>query len=172
MLLITHPGLQEQLLQARLVDTFSARSVIQRGEQVYLSLREINDPGQRQALNWAVLRLQMGAKIDPQDLPEPLQTALTAVSNEPSPLIAALIWGSVCGVVGGVLVMAVVGLVVTILNIPAESYVGITATAVAFVLSGTLIGLGITIYVWRKFTYQQKANKSRPTRPTIAKMPK
>jgi hypothetical protein len=157
LLLITHPILREQLLQARMVDEFSARSVIQRGEQVYLSLREISDPFQRRNINWAILRLQMGATLTPKELPEPLKTALTAVAQNSSPLIDALIWGSVIGVVGGVLVMAVVGLVITILNVPVESYVGITATGVAFVLAGTFIGLSTTIYLWRKFTHRQHA---------------
>lgn len=171
LLLITQPALREQLLQARLVDEFSARAVILRGEHVYFSLREITDASQRQALNWAVLRLQMGAKIPTQELPEPLKTALTAVSNGHSPLIEALIWGSLFGVVGGVMVMALVGLVITVLNVPAESYVGITATAVAFVLSGTVIGLGTTVYFWRKLT-QRKKTQTLPTRPTIVNTPK
>lgn len=172
LLLISNPALREQLLQARLVDAFSARSVILRGEHVYLSLREIRDPTERQAMNWAILKLQLGANIPTRDLPPALQTALTAVSNHPSPLIEALIWGSLFGVVGGVLVMAVVGLVITILNVPAESYVGFTATAVAFVLSGTVIGLGTTVYFWKKLTkhYQQRATRS--TLLPIPKMPK
>ncbi|MBK7896794.1 MAG: hypothetical protein WAS33_14425 [Candidatus Promineifilaceae bacterium] len=156
LLLITQPALREQMLQARLVDEFSARSVIQRDEKVYFSLREIADPAQREAINWAILRLQMGAKIPPQDLPEPLKSVLTAVSTPPSPLIAALIWGSLFGVVGGVMVMALVGLVITVLNVPTESNVGIMATAVAFVLSGTIIGLGTTVYFWRKLTKRKK----------------
>ena len=169
-LLISHPGLREQLLQARLVDEFSARSVIIRDEKMYLSLRGIDDPAQRQAVNWTILRLQMGAKIPPQELPEPLKSALTAVSTHPSPLIEALIWGSLSGVVGGVLVMALVGLVITILNVPAESYVGFTATAVAFVLSGTVIGLGTTVYFWRKLT--NRKNPQCFTQPPIVKRPK
>ncbi|WP_420631196.1 hypothetical protein [Candidatus Leptofilum sp.] len=174
LLLISHPPLREQLLQARLVDSFSARSVIQRGEHVYLSLREIGDPMERQATNWAILKLQMGANIPTQELPPTLRTVLTAVSSGPSPLIAALVWGSLCGVVGGVLVMAVVGLAMTILNVPTESYVGFMATAVAFVLSGTVIGLSGTVYFWRRFTNQCKKRTSTPTLPipTIAKMPR
>lgn len=171
LLLISQPALRQQLLQARLVDDFSARSVIQRGDQVYLSLNEIRDPAERQAISWAVVKLQMGAIIPPGELPGPLHGALTAVANSPSPLIEALIWGSLCGVVGGVLVMALVGLIITVLNVPAESYVGITATAVAFVLSGTVVGLGTTAFFWRKFTNRNQRHASSNL-PTIAKMPK
>ncbi len=152
LLLITHPTLRAQLLQARLVDEFSARYIIQRGENVYLSLHEIPDEAQRQEVSWAVLRLQMGAQLTVQELPDPLQTALSAVATGPSPLIRALVWGSVCGVVGGVLVMAIVGLVITIMNVPTESYTGFMATAVAFVLSGAILGVGATITFWRKFS--------------------
>lgn len=152
LLLITHPTLRAQLLQARLVDEFSARCIIQRDENVYLSLREISDETQRQEVSWAVLRLQMGAQLPARDLPAPLQTALSVVTVGPSPLIRALVWGSVCGVMGGVLVMAIVGLAITIMNVPAESYVGFMATAVAFVLSGAILGVGATIYFWRKFS--------------------
>ncbi|GJM39800.1 MAG: hypothetical protein DHS20C20_00820 [Ardenticatenaceae bacterium] len=172
LLLISHPPLRAQLLQARLVDEFSARSVIQRGEHVYLSLNEINDPMERQAMNWAILKLQMGAKIPTGELPPTLKRALTAVSNGPSPLIEALLWGSMLGVFGGVLVMAVVGLVITILNVPAESYVGITATAVAFVLSGTVIGLGGTVFFWKRLTNKFNNRKIAPTLLTPAKISK
>lgn len=155
LLLITHPALRENLLQARLRDEFSARCVIQRGEHVYLSLQEIDDPAKRRELNWAVVRLQMGAKLNPQELPEPLQTALTAVSTGFSPLLEALIWGSAAGVVGGVLIMAIVRLIVTISTLPAESYVGIVIAAAAFVLSGAAIGLGTTIYFWHKINQRR-----------------
>ncbi len=151
-LLITHPTLRAQLLQARLVDEFSARCIIQRDNHVYLSLREIPDESQRQEVSWAVLRLQMGAQLRSHELPDPLQTALSTVATGPSPLIRALVWGSVCGVIGGVLVMAIVGLLMTILMVPTESYAGIMATAVAFVLSGAVLGGGTTIYFWRKFS--------------------
>lgn len=152
LLLITHPTLRAQLLQARRVDEFSARCVIQRDEHVYLSLSEIPDDAQRQEVSWAVLRLQMGAQLSSQELPAPLQTALSTVVVRPSPLIRALVWGSICGVIGGVLIMAIVGLITTILMIPTESYTGVMATAVAFVLSGALLGIGATIYFWRKFS--------------------
>ena len=152
LILITHSRLREQLLQARLVDDFCARCIIQRGESIYLSLREIPDKVQRQDLSWAVLRLQMGAQLSPQELPEPLRTALSPVAGSPSPLILALTLGAVIGVIGGVLVMAIVGLAVTILNVPTDSYVSIMATAIAFVLSGAFIGIGATTYFWRKFT--------------------
>ncbi|MCA9916483.1 MAG: hypothetical protein KC445_00955 [Anaerolineales bacterium] len=172
LLLISHPALREQLLQARQVDEFSARCVIERGDQLYFSLREISDPAERQAVNWAILRLQMGAKIAPQDLPEPLKTTLTAVSPQPSSFMKALICGAPCGVVGGVMVMALVGLAVTILNVPTESYVGIAATAVAFVLSGTAIGLSATIFFWRKFAAHKKSQAASPFLPPIIKAPK
>jgi hypothetical protein len=151
LLLITHPRLRAQLLQARLVDEFSARCIIQRDENVYLSLQEM-DETQRQEISWAVVRLQMGAQLSTRELPDPLQTALSAVPTAPSPLIRALIWGSVCGVIGGVLVMAVVGLAMTVFMVPAESYTGMMAPAVAFVLSGALLGGGATYYFWRKFS--------------------
>ena len=151
-LLITHPTLRAQLLQARRVDEFSAKCVIQRDEHVYLSLREIPDETQRKEVSWAVLRLQMGARLSSQELPAPLQTALSAAVVGPSPLIRALVWGSVCGVIGGVLVMAIVGLITTILMVPTESYAGFMATAVAFVLSGALLGVSSTFYFWRKFS--------------------
>jgi hypothetical protein len=163
LLLITHSGLRAQLLKARLVDDYCARCIIQRGESVYLSLHEVPDAEQRQSLNWAVLRLQMGAQLSPQELPEPLRTALSTVAAGPSPLIMALIWGLIVGVVGGVMVMAIVGLAIIILNVSVESYVGITATAVSFVLSGAFIGLGMTIYFWRKFTRQPAI----PLRPLL-----
>lgn len=151
LLLITHPTLRDQLLQARLVDEFSARCIIQRDEHVYLSLREM-DETQRREISLAVLRLQMGAQLTVRELPDPLQTALSAVAAGPSPLIRALAWGSICGVIGGVLVMALAGLFMTIFMVPAESYAGIMATAVAFVLSGTILGIGATIHFWRKFS--------------------
>lgn len=151
-LLITHPKLRAQLLQARLFDEFSAKCVIQRDEDVYLSLREIPDESQRREVSWAILRLQMGATLSSQEVPAPLQSALSTVVTGPSPLIRALIWGSVCGVIGGVLVMAIVGLFTTVLMVPADSYTGFMATAVAFVLSGALLGIGATIYFWRKFS--------------------
>ena len=150
LLLITHPTLRANLLQARLVDDLSARCVVQRGEQVYLSLREIADPAQRLEVNWAVVRLQMGAKLQTQELPEPLKSALTAVSTGFSPLLEALVWGSAFGVVGGVLVMAIVRLIITISTVPPESYVGIMATAIAFVFAGAVFGLSATFYFWRK----------------------
>ncbi len=152
LLLITNPTLRAQLLKARLVDEFSARCIIQRDEKVYLSLQEIPDEAQRQEVSWAVLRLQMGAQLSSNELPDPLQTALSAAASGPSPLIRALVWGSVCGVVGGVLIMAIVGLFMTVLMVPIESYTSIMATAVAFVLSGALIGLSTTIFFWRKFS--------------------
>lgn len=152
LLLISHPALRAQLLQARLVDEFSARCIIQREEKVYLSLQEIPDETQRQEVSWAVLRLQMGAQLTAEELPDPLQTALSAVAAGPSPLIRALVWGSVCGVMGGVLVMAIVGLAITIMNVPTESYIGFMATAVAFVLSGAILGVSATITFWHKFS--------------------
>jgi hypothetical protein len=152
LLLITHPRLRAQLLQARLVDELSARCIIQRDENVYLSLREIPDEAQRQEISWAVLRLQLGAQLNAQELPDPLQTALSTAVTGPSPLLRALVWGSVCGVIGGVLVMAIVGLAMTIFNVPAESYTGFMVTAVSFVLSGALLGVGATITFWRKFS--------------------
>ena len=90
----------------------------------------------------------MGAQPDPKELPEPMRSLLS-IAKKPSPLIFALVWGAISGVFGGVLVMALVGLVVTIFNVPAESYVGITATAVAFVLSSAVIGFCVTVFVWR-----------------------
>lgn len=172
LLLITQPTLRMQLLHARFVDEFSASSVIQRDENVYLSLRNIADEAQRREITWAVLRLQMGAHLKPDEIPDPLRTALRAVVSGPSPLLAALLAGGLSGVVGGVMVMAFVGLIITVLNIPAESYVGITATAVAFVMSGAVIGCGATVYFWRRFTqktgvspltaiYPKFANKSK-----------
>jgi hypothetical protein len=152
LLLITHPRLRAQLLRARLVDELSARCVIQRDENVYLSLREIPDEAQRQEISWAVLRLQLGAQLNAQELPDPLQTALSTAVTGPSPLIRALVWGSVCGVIGGVLIMAIVGLLMTVLMVPTESYTGFMATAVAFVLSGAILGVGATFYFWRKFS--------------------
>ena len=150
--LITHATLRFQLLQARQINEFYARSIIQRGESVYLSLREIPDAAERQAINWAILRLQMGAQLSSQELPEPLRAALSSQPAGPSPLIQALIWGSLGGVVGGVLMMAIVGLAIIVLNVPTESNAGVMATAVAFVLSSAFIGVSLTIYFWRKLS--------------------
>ena len=156
LLLITQPQLRSQLLQARQTNEYCARCVIQRGPNVYLSLREIEDPGQKTEVKWGVVRLQMGALLNPEELPEPLRTILTAVPGKPaSPLIQALLWGTLSGVFGGVLVMAIVGLMLTVLNISNESYVGFAATGIAFLLSGTAIGCTTTVYFWRKFTRQQ-----------------
>ncbi len=151
LVLITQPALRSQLLQARLVDEFSARCVIQRGENVYLSLREIPDNAKRQEISQAVIKLQAGVCLKPQDLPDPLRTALSVATRGPSPLIQALIWGAASGVVGGVLAMAIVGLTLTVLNVPGESFLGIAGTAVAFVFSAALLGIGFTIYFWQKF---------------------
>ena len=156
---ITQHALRRQLLRARLIDDISATCVIQQGEQVYLSLRGVADEAQRQELTWAVLRLQMGAKLNPRELPDPLRSALLASAAGPSPLIWSLIWGSLTGVVGGVLAMALAGLIIMVLNVPTESFVGFMATAVTFVLSGTAIGCGTTIYFWRCFTRQTADKK-------------
>lgn len=88
----------------------------------------------RREIAWAVLRLQMGANLKSEEIPDPLRTALQMVSTRPSPLLLALMAGGLGGVIGGVMLMAFVGLIVTIMNVPTESYVGVMATAVAFVL--------------------------------------
>ncbi|MCA9942657.1 MAG: hypothetical protein KC449_04215 [Anaerolineales bacterium] len=150
--LVTQPRLQAQLLQARRFDAFCARSIIQRGESVYLSLREISDAAQRQALKFAILRLQMGAQLEIHELPEPLRTALSYQATEPSPFMRSLIFGSFCGVLGGVLMMAIVGLAMIVFNVPTESYANIMVTAITFALSSAFIGLGMTFYSWRKLT--------------------
>lgn len=157
LLLITQPALRAKLLHARLVDEFSANSVIQRGEKVYLSLRHIADEAVRREITWAVLRLQMGANLQNEEIPDPLRTALQTVAVGPSPLLVALLAGGLSGVIGGVMIMAFVGLLVTILNVPAESYVGVTATAVAFVLGGALFGITTTIFVWRRLSHGKTA---------------
>lgn len=151
LLLITQPALRARLLRARLTNESNAMRVIQRGEMVYFSLRGIANESQRQQVAWAVLRLQMGGKLAPEEMPDPLRSVLLA-GAQPSPFIAALVLGAICGVCGGVLVMALAGLVITVLNVPAESNVGIMATAVAFVLSGTVFGCGTTVFYWRRFT--------------------
>ena len=174
LLLITHPGLRSQLLQAQQVDTYCANCVIHRGEHVYLSLRGIVDEAKRNEVTWAVSRLQMGAQLNPRDLPDPLRTALLAAASNsrPSPLIESLIWGTLSGVVGGVLIMALAGLIMTIANVPAESYVGITATAVTFILAATVIGCSTTFYFWRRLTRQTAVSTQEPIRPTIVDKPK
>ncbi len=166
LLLITQPALRAQLLHARQVNAMNAGWVIDRGENVYLSLRTITDEKQRREIAWAVLRLQMGAKLNPEEMPDPLRTALLTGNSEPSPLFAALIFGGVSGVIGGVMVMALVGLLVTVLNVPSESLLGLAATAVSFVLSGAAIGCVSTAYFWRRLT---RKTAVRPIRPTIAK---
>jgi hypothetical protein len=151
LLLITQPALRAQLLKARLINEMSATCVIQRGEHVYLSLRNVTDKTERKELAWAVSRLQMGAIIHPQEVPDPLRTVLLAAAAGPSPLLKSLLGGMLAGVMGGVLVMALVGLVLIILNVSAESYVGFFATAVAFLFSATIIGCSMSVYFWRKF---------------------
>jgi hypothetical protein len=163
MLLITHPALRERLLKARLLDEMSASCLIQRGDHLYLSLRDIADEAQRREVAWAVMRLQMGAIIQPHTLPEPLKTALMPSLSRPSPLLQSLMLGGAAGVIGGVLIMALVGLVMMVFTTQTDSYVGIAATAVSFVLSGTAIGCSVTVYFWRRFC---------ATPPTIAKIPK
>ena len=172
LLLITQPKLRSQLLQARLVNEWSANCIIQRGEQVYLSLRGTPDAAQRRDIAWAVLRLQMGAKLTPQELPDPLRTALLATALGPSPLIVSLLWGAVCGTIGGVMVMALVGLTMTVLNVLQDSYAGIAVTAVAFVLSGKIIGCGIKIYSWHRSSRKTAVSPSKPIRPTPANKPR
>lgn len=172
LLLITQPTLRAKLLHARLVDEFSAKSVIQRGEKVYLSLRSIADEAARREIAWAVLRLQMGANLKAEEIPDPLRTALQTVSSGPSPLLLALMAGGLGGVIGGVMLMAFVGLIVTIMNVPAESYVGVMATAVAFVLGSAVFGLITTIVVWRRFSKKTAVSPSPSTRLNSAKMPK
>ncbi|MCA9953693.1 MAG: hypothetical protein H6657_27565 [Ardenticatenaceae bacterium] len=157
LLLITQPALRTKLLHARMVDEFSANSVIQRGEKVYLSLRNVADEALRREITWAILRLQMGATLKNEEIPDPLRTALQTAASGPSPLLMALMVGGLSGVVGGVMIMAFVGLIVTILNVSAESYVGVTATAVAFVLGGALFGISTTIFVWRRLSHQKTA---------------
>ena len=170
LLLITQPTLRSQLLRAKFISERSANCIIQHGEHVYLSLQSVSDEAQRREISWAVLRLQMGAALNPQELPDPLRTALLAAASGPSPLIKSLLWGSISGVTGGVLVMALVGLAMTISNVPTESYVGITATAVAFVLAGTVIGCCMTIYAWRRLSRQTAILSALepPIHPTTA----
>lgn len=172
LLLITQPTLRTKLLHARLVDEFSASSVIQRGEKVYLSLRNIADETLRRDIAWAVLRLQMGANLKNEEIPDPLRTALQAGAAGPSPLLVALLAGGLSGVIGGVMVMAFVGLIVTIMNVPAESYVGVTATAVAFLLGSTIFGFITTIVVWRRLSRQTTVFSFPFTFPNSAKTPK
>lgn len=162
LLLITQQQLRTQLLQAKLVDEASAHCVIQRGEQVYLSLRGIPDEAQRREVAWAVLRLQMGAKLSPEEVPDPLRTALLVVIQKPSPMLAALLGGVLCGIIGGVMTMAFVGLIVTALNGSSELAKGLTATAVSFILSGTGIGLGATLYFWRRLSRKTTAATHPP----------
>jgi hypothetical protein len=172
LLLITQPTLRAKLLHARLVDEFSAISVIQRGEKVYLSLRSIADEAARREIAWAILRLQMGANLKSEEIPDPLRTALQTVSAGPSPLMLALIAGGLGGVTGGVMLMAFVGLIVTIMNVPTESYVGVMATAVAFVLGSAVFGCITTYVVWRRFSRKTAVFSSPSTRLNSAKTPK
>ena len=172
MVLITHPNLRLHLLRARLVNEMSAACVIQRGDHVYLSLRDIADEAQRNELIWAVARLQMGANIHPHALPDPLKTALLSSARGVSPLLQSLIWGSLAGVIGGVLIMALVGLAMIIVDAQTQFYVNIAITAVTFVLSGTIIGCGVTITFWRRFSRQTAVSPNKSTPPTTAKMPK
>lgn len=152
LLLITQPALRTKLLHARLVDDFSANSVVQRGEKVYLSLRTVADEALRREIVWAVLRLQMGADLKNEEIPDPLRTALQTVATGPSPLLVSLMAGGLGGVIGGVMLMAFVGLIVTVLNVPAESYLGVMATAVSFVLGSAVMGCITTIVVWRRLS--------------------
>ncbi|MBK8901355.1 MAG: hypothetical protein IPM53_09245 [Anaerolineaceae bacterium] len=172
LLLITQPALRARLLHARLVDEFSANNVIQRGEKVYLSLRSIADEAMRREIAWAVLRLQMGANLKSEEIPDPLRTALQTVSTGPSPLLLALLAGGLGGVIGGVMIMAFVGLIVTIINVPAESYVGVMATAVAFVLGSTVFGCITTIVVWRRLSRKTAVSPAPFIRLGSANIPK
>lgn len=172
MLLITQPSLRMHLLRARLVNEMSAACVVQRGDHVYLSLRDVADEAQRNELIWAVARLQMGASIHPHMLPDPLKTALLSSARGISPLLQALIWGSLAGVIGGVLIMALVGLAMIIVDAQTQFYVNIAVTAVTFVLSGTIIGGGVTIAFWRRLSRQTAVPTNKSTPPTTAKMPK
>ena len=173
LLKITQPALRTQLLQARLVNEWCANCVIHRGEHVYLSLRTIPDVAKRREITFAILQLQMGAQLHPNDLPDPLRTALLAASMGPSPLIKSLIFGALCAVIGGVVSMAMIGLVVTILGGLSDSDVGVTATAVAFILSSTLIGCSSTVYFWRRFTRKTVVDSPQnPIFPIPAKSPK
>jgi hypothetical protein len=162
LLLITQPALRAQLLYARQVNAMSAGWIINRGENVYLSLRAITDEKQRREIAWAVLCLQMGAKLNPEEMPDPLRAALLTGSSKPSPLFIALIFGGVSGVIGGVMVMALVGLLVTVLNVPSESLIGLAATAVSFVFSGAAIGVVATVYFWRRLTRKTAVHLTRP----------
>lgn len=170
MLLITHPNLRLHLLRARLVNEMSAACIIQRGEHVYLSLRDVADEAQRNELIWAVARLQLGANIHPLTLPDPLKTALLSSARGLSPLLQSLIWGSLAGIIGGVLIMALVGLAMIIVDAQTQFYVHIAITAVTFVLSGTIIGCGVTIASWRHFSRQTAVSGSKSTPPTTVKM--
>ncbi len=172
LLLITQPALRAKLLHARLVDEFSATSVIQRGEKVYLSLRTIADEAVRREVTWAVLRLQMGANLKSEEIPDPLRTALQTVSTRPSPLLLALMAGGLGGVIGGVMLMAFVGLIVTIMNVPTESYVGVMATAVAFVLGSAVFGCITTLIIWRRLSKKTAVSPSSATRLNSARTPK
>lgn len=172
LLLITQPALRAKLLHARLVDEFSATSVIQRGEKVYLSLRNIADEAVRREVTWAVLRLQMGANLKSEEIPDPLRTALQTVSTRPSPLLLALMAGGLGGVIGGVMLMAFVGLIVTIMNVPTESYVGVMATAVAFVLGSAVFGCITTLIIWRRLSKKTAVSPSSATRLNSARTPK
>ncbi len=172
LLLITQPALRAKLLHARLVDEFSATSVIQRGEKVYLSLRTIADEAVRREVTWAVLRLQMGANLKSEEIPDPLRTALQTVSTRPSPLLLALMAGGLGGVIGGVMLMALVGLIVTIMNVPTESYVGVMATAVAFVLGSAVFGCITTLIIWRRLSKKTAVSPSSATRLNSARTPK
>ena len=172
LLLITQPALRAKLLHARLVDEFSATSVIQRGEKVYLSLRNIADEAVRREIAWAVLRLQMGANLKSEEIPDPLRTALQTVSTRPSPLLLALMAGGLGGVIGGVMLMAFVGLIVTIMNVPTESYVGVMATAVAFVLGSAVFGCITTLIIWRRLSKKTAVSPSSATRLNSARTPK
>lgn len=159
MLLITQPGLRAQFLQARRSNRRCADCIIKRGDQLYLSLRNVADEAQKQEVAWAILRLQLGQQLQPVDVPDPLRSILLSGGSEPkpAPLIMACVWGAICAVVGGVLAMALVGLIITILNVPTDSDIGFLATAVAFVLSSTAIGCSTTAYYWYRLRYKQSS---------------
>ncbi|MCP4419112.1 MAG: hypothetical protein GY805_21055 [Chloroflexi bacterium] len=171
-LLITQPVLRAKMLKARLVNEVSADCVIQRGEHVYFSLHGVADETQRKELAWAVSCLQMGATIPPQHLPDPLRTVLLAAEVGSSPLLKSLLVGALSGVVGGVLMMAMAGLVMTVLDVQAESYVRFLATAVTFILSATIIGCIVSVFFWRRLCGKTAVFLQNITLATTVKMPK
>ncbi|MCP4361848.1 MAG: hypothetical protein GY796_27870 [Chloroflexi bacterium] len=151
LLRILQPSLQQKIEKSIRYDPHRQEMIVYHNNELYLSLQNIDDSRHREQAYQLIQQYQIDNSVDLSKLPIALRTCLQPRHVRRTRLMGAVVIGAVVGIAFGLMSMALGVLLLSIIGLTDELFgIGVTVTAVIFVIACAAGWITATVYLWRK----------------------